>query len=75
MGKNEKTPAFTAFWPDGGMADAQDLKSCGRLLPCGFESRSGYSGIAKNTVFTVFSCGFMHRFLHCLVEVGIGDLK
>jgi hypothetical protein len=25
------------------MADAQDLKSCGRLLPCGFESRSGYS--------------------------------
>lgn len=24
------------------MADAKDLKSFGRLLPCGFESRSGY---------------------------------
>ena len=24
------------------MADAKDLKSFGRLLPCGFESRLGY---------------------------------
>ena len=47
------------------MADAQDLKSCGRLLPCGFESRSGYWGIAETTVFTVFSCGFVHRLTPC----------
>lgn len=26
------------------MADAQDLKSCGRLLPCGFKSHLGYLG-------------------------------
>ena len=29
-------------WPDGGMADAQDLKSCSGYPECGFKSRSGY---------------------------------
>ena len=28
--------------PSGGMADAQDLKSCLGLPKCGFESRLGY---------------------------------
>ena len=28
--------------PSGGMADTQDLKSCGGEPPCGFESRLGH---------------------------------
>ncbi len=35
------------------MADAQDLKSCGELSPCGFESRLGYCFMLEKAALMV----------------------
>ena len=69
------------------LADAQDLKSCGRNLPCGFESRSGYLDTRILSHRLVFPCflrvcvrvchGLLHRILHRIhrMPVDLGSIQ
>ncbi len=67
--ENDSNPKIMIYYrPDGGMADAQDLKSCDRFRSCGFDSHSGQS---VKSMLSCIWCGFSYLSLLTSESYGV----